>query len=93
VRVFLEIGVWSFFGAWDLGLEFPRGEPRGPSHYRDIEIPLPKLFIIARIFVPAHKSLVKCRLGLCQNWWHGHCNRAVAQPNYLNPSRPNDASH
>jgi hypothetical protein len=38
------------FGAWDLELgiwDFPQS---GPSHYRDNEIPLPKLFLSAWFF-------------------------------------------
>lgn len=63
------------------------------SHKRDVEIPLLKLLVSERFFVLPRKPLVRYGLGLCQKPWHAHCNRGELQPNYLNPSRPTDASH
>gem|GEM_PF-3645146 len=63
------------------------------SHKRDVGIPQPKLFFAKRFFLHPRKQLISYVLGLYRIPWHGHCNRGQPLPNYLNPSRPTDASH
>jgi hypothetical protein len=93
-----EVRAAGFFGIWNLecvwSLDFWIWIFReAASHKRDVEIPVAKLFIGARIFVLPSKRLEIRELELCEKPWHGHCNRGGAEPIYLNPSRPNDASH
>jgi len=71
-NVCLNFEAWRFFGAWNFGLGI---SAQPSSHNRDSEIPLLKLFAAEWFLVLSRKPLVCYGLGICQNPWHGHCNR------------------